>query len=157
MDNYIDDIIIATHTLDEQHRVVKQVFQLLDKFELRISQKKLKLIQEKANFLGYVISDGKYYPDPTKVEALDHWSTPQTIKQWESFLGFINYLRNFIPNCSLLLKQMYDNMTKMKKARKAIPHTPLSEIITSFETVKSLLKRCTGLRIFNPKMPLIVL
>ncbi|KAF8750370.1 hypothetical protein RHS01_09469 [Rhizoctonia solani] len=38
--------------------------------------------------------------DQKKIEAVTSWPTPKTVKQVQAFLGFVNYLRRFIPNFS---------------------------------------------------------
>ena len=37
-------------------------------------------------------------PDPIKVQALQDLPTPQTQKEFQSFLGLINYLQPFLPD-----------------------------------------------------------
>lgn len=39
-------------------------------------------------------------PDPERIKAINELSEPINKKQLQSFLGMVNYLRNFIPNLS---------------------------------------------------------
>ena len=44
-------------------------------------QTRLNSVEMKLNFLGYLIKDGKRYPAPEKVEAIDNWVLPTNANQ----------------------------------------------------------------------------
>jgi hypothetical protein len=47
-----------------------------------------------------------------KVQAVKEWPTPQTVKQVQSFLGFANFLRRFVPNYSTLARPLHNRTHK---------------------------------------------
>ncbi|CCH61610.1 hypothetical protein TBLA_0F00657 [Henningerozyma blattae CBS 6284] len=47
-----------------------------------------------------------------KIRAVKEMPTPNTIKSAQSFLGMVNYYRNFIPQCSLLSKPIIEFISK---------------------------------------------
>jgi hypothetical protein len=47
-------------------------------------------------FLGFIVSTQGIRMDPTKVEVIQDWPVPTTLKQLQSFLGFCNYYRAFL-------------------------------------------------------------
>lgn len=49
-------------------------------------------------FLGHIICPGQILPDPTKITCVEQFPLPVNSHQLHSFLGLINYLRDFIPN-----------------------------------------------------------
>ncbi|KAF8750028.1 hypothetical protein RHS01_09631 [Rhizoctonia solani] len=49
--------------------------------------------------------------DQKKIEAVTSWPTPKTVKQVQAFLGFVNYLRRFIPNFSSVARPLH-NLTR---------------------------------------------
>jgi len=49
-----------------------------------------------------IFSEKGIEPDPDRVKSIIQLNTPQNIKQLQSFLGMVNYLRLFIPNISEL-------------------------------------------------------
>ena len=46
--------------------------------------------------------DGTISPDPKKIAAIQELKPPSTKRQVKSFLGMVNYLSDYIPNCSQL-------------------------------------------------------
>ncbi|KAF8749464.1 hypothetical protein RHS01_09967 [Rhizoctonia solani] len=63
------------------------------------------------DYLGIVISPAGFSMDQKKIEAVTSWPMPKTVKQVQAFLGFVNYLRRFIPNFSLVARSLH-NLTK---------------------------------------------
>ncbi len=53
-------------------------------------------MEAKINFLGLVIGEGEVTPDTEMYTTLTEWPEPRTKKELQSFLGFVNYYREFI-------------------------------------------------------------
>jgi hypothetical protein len=51
-------------------------------------------------FLGYVISPDGIFMDKSKVETIQCWATPSSVKDVQRFLGFANFYRRFIKGYS---------------------------------------------------------
>ena len=47
-------------------------------------------------FVGLVISEGQVAMDPVKVAGVKDWPVPEQLVVIQSFLGFINFYRQFI-------------------------------------------------------------
>lgn len=76
------------------------------------------------------------------------WSLPQTATQWYTFIGFVNFLSCFIPNCSSLLKPLYSHHSCLvKKEPSNISSTILQH---NFNQLKEYIKQSVGLQLFNP-------
>ena len=54
-------------------------------------------------FLGMIIGQGKVEMDNKKLEAIEKWKPPTTVKGVQSFTGFANFYRKFIPNFSNII------------------------------------------------------
>ena len=50
----------------------------------------------RVEFLGYVIGKEEVSTDPEKSQAVRDWNLPKTVKQFQAFLGFINFNQKFI-------------------------------------------------------------
>ena len=51
-------------------------------------------------FLGLIIGQGEIKMDGKKLEAIEKWKPPTLVKGMQSFTGFANFNRKFIPNFS---------------------------------------------------------
>ena len=73
-------------------------------------------IQE-VKILGHIISVEGIKVDPKRIEGILIISHPRNLKELQSFIGKINFLRRFIPNLVELLrniKNMLKNETEVK-------------------------------------------
>jgi hypothetical protein len=77
--------------------------------------------------LGHIISKEGIRIDPSRIEAILKIEHPRNLKELQSFIGKINFLRRFIPNLAELLR----NITNMLKKDAKIKWDPESR--RSFE------------------------
>jgi hypothetical protein len=79
-----------------------------------------------------------------------HWANPQTGKDIQSFLGFINYFREYIPDYSKLTGR-FDELRSVKTV---VWNEKLDE---SFESLKRhMVHNASVLSPFNPDLPVIL-
>jgi hypothetical protein len=83
--------------------------------------------------LGHIISKDIINIDPSRIESIQKLEHPRNIKELQSFIGKINFLRRFIPNSAELLR----NITNMLKNDTKIKWNTESK--QSFEQVKHVL------------------
>ena len=96
---YIDDLFIASRTLEEHIEHLSTVLRRLGDNNLWTSAGKCHLGYTKIRVLGHIISANIIEVDPRKFPQLDSFQLPnKTGKTVESFLGFCNYFRNHIPS-----------------------------------------------------------
>ena len=107
---YLDDVITKGKSFRDQLENLKKVFQRFREHHLKIKPKKCHLFQTEVVFLGRKVTPEGISVDPSKIEAIQKWPVPKTIKELEKFLGFINYHREFIPNIS----ERAQNLFKLK-------------------------------------------
>ncbi len=67
---YVDDILIATTTVEQHLEKLDQVFQCLAAAGLKCKPAKCSFMKGKINFLGRVIGEGEVRPDPEMYKTL---------------------------------------------------------------------------------------
>ena len=112
---YIDDIIVYGATMEEVLDNLSTVFGRLVDAGVKLKAKKCFLFQKETTYLGHVISSEGVKCDPIKVQAVQDWHAPKTVKQVRSFLGMVCYYNKFIKNYASVAKPLYDLLGKKKK------------------------------------------
>lgn len=97
---YLDDILIYSDTLEEHTEHVKRALQKLEAAGICLKLEKCAFDQQKVSFLGFVISTEGISMDPSKVSAIQEWSTPKSAFDIQVFLGLANFYRRFVQNYS---------------------------------------------------------
>lgn len=104
---YIDDILVATDSVEEHLRVLKSVFNRLAKFNVKLNGEKCLFLKPKIRYLGHILSSDGVRPIQQKVEAIQKAPRPKDVSELKSLLGAINYYGRFMPNLATLLQPLY--------------------------------------------------
>jgi hypothetical protein len=97
---YLDDILIYSQNAKEHKEHVQTVLQLLQRHNLLVDPDKCNWHQEEVEFLGCIVGKNGFKMSPDKIQVVKDWPTPTTVKEVQSFLGFVNFNRQFIQNFS---------------------------------------------------------
>lgn len=97
---YLDDILVYSSNPEEHEKDVRDVLSALDMAKLKLKPEKCRYHTKEVTFLGYVITTQGIKMDPSKVSSILTWSSPTTVKETQSFLGFANFYRRFIKDYS---------------------------------------------------------
>ena len=95
---YIDDVVVVGRTFDKHLQNLKAVFERLRQAGLKLKPSKCVFFQRSVQYLGYIVSTRGIQPDPEKLEKVNTWPTPSSVKSVQQFLGFANYYRRFVRN-----------------------------------------------------------
>ena len=94
---YIDDIVIATETVEDHMVRLREVFECLREASFILRVAKCNFMKSEIKYLGRVVSAEGIKPDPKAVSKLRDWEIPRNETEMQSFLDFPNYYREFIP------------------------------------------------------------
>jgi hypothetical protein len=67
--------------------------------------------------LGHIVSQDGIRIDPKRVVAIDTINIPRNVKEIQSFLGKIIFLRRFIPNIVEIVKLITDMLKKNSEVK----------------------------------------
>lgn len=130
---YLDDIIIATDTIEKHFEILKTLANRLTNAGLTISPDKSRFCMKSLNYLGYIITDGGIEPDPEKTAAVHNYAQPQNIKDVRRLIGLAGWYRRFIPNFSLITAPLSEMTKKGRKFEWTI------EAENALQTIKNVL------------------
>ena len=105
---YLDDVLVYGKTFEDHVTNLVVVLKRLQSKGVKLRADKCVLLKQKVRYLGRLISEKGYEPDPKDTEALDKFrKAPQTIGELRTLLGFFGYYRNYIRNFSQKFKPLY--------------------------------------------------
>jgi hypothetical protein len=114
---YLDDLTVFSKS-DEEHIIhLKQTFEKCRKFGLSLNPKKSHFAMQEGKLLGHIVSRDGIRIDPKRVEAIETLAIPRNVKEIQSFLGKINFLRRFVPNFVEIVKLITDMLRKNNEVK----------------------------------------
>lgn len=132
---YMDDVVIFSRSLQEHIHHIKIIFEELRKANLKIQLDKSEFLCKQVAFLGHIITPEGIKPNPSKVEAVQKFPIPKTVKEIKRFLGLIGYYRKFIANFAKLTSPLSKCLRKGEKINIENP-----DYIEAFNICKELLQ-----------------
>jgi hypothetical protein len=95
---FFDDILIYRKTWTDHLTHVDQVLRLLSQHQLFLKQSKCAFGASEVEYLGHLVGKDGVRVDPKKIEAMQDWPHPKTLKSLRGFLGLTGYYRKFVKN-----------------------------------------------------------
>ena len=141
---YIDDILIASETIEQHLDDLRAVFETLSANGLVIQRSKCVLGKPTLEFLGYTVNEDGITPLQEKVEVIRATKPPTSIKELQRFLGMVGYYRKFIPQAATHLYHLFE---ALKGKPKTLEWTV--DCQKSFEATKEALAKASML--FHPR------
>eukprot|EP00873_Tetraselmis_striata_P001628 jgi/Tetstr1/421892/TSEL_012792.t1 len=104
---YLDDVLIYSKTAEEHLEHIRLVLRELQRHHLHIKLSKCSFGRTSVEFLGHIVEAGQIKMDPRKVEAVQQWPVPKTVKDVRGFLGLAGYYRKFIHNFAAIAAPLH--------------------------------------------------
>ena len=110
---YVDDIGIAAHTVDELLSNIEAVFQQIQKAGLKLSMAKCAFGHPQIDFLGRSITSKGVAPLEDKIDDfLKKVKLPTSVKSLQRYIGFVQFYRQYIPRLAEKLTPLYKLLQK---------------------------------------------
>lgn len=139
---YIDDVLVFSKNEQEHREHLHLLFKRLDEYGLLVNVRKCILGESEVPFLGYSVTAEGTRPLRSKVEAINDYPPPSTVRDLRRFLGMINFYRRFIPHAAELHAPLNTIISgPMVKNKQPITWTP--ELLRAFEGCKKSLSDAT--------------
>ena len=126
---FIDDLLIFSRNEKEHFRHLQLVFERLSQYGLILNRYKCIFKVSEIDFLENRISHKGVLPLVQKVEAIQNFPMPKTMRQLRKFLGMINFYRRFIPQAGAILHPLERHFSLRKNSKKSIPWSEESKVL----------------------------
>ena len=87
---YVDDVVIATPTLEDHIEWLDEVFTYMKQAGLKCKPSKCAILRDSLKYLGRLVDKHGVRQDSEAVEGVLTWKPPKTDTQLRSFLQFAN-------------------------------------------------------------------
>ncbi|UYV63011.1 hypothetical protein LAZ67_2002842 [Cordylochernes scorpioides] len=142
-----DDIIIYSSSFSQHMNLIKQVFEKLLEYNIKLKFNKCSFAQSEVKYLGHTIGHNKVKPDPDKIKAVQDFPQPTTVKGIRRFIGLANFYRKFIPRFA----EIATPLTNLTQKNKLFSWTP--QVDKYFIELKAALTSEPILTTYNPEVP----
>ena len=147
---FIDDICISGET-DEVHlERLKQVFDRLREYNLKINKEKSFFMKDEITYCDYKVDKNGIHKTQEKVEAILNAPQPNNVSQVKAFLGLVSYYSRFVPNLSTIAHPLNQLLRKNVRFKWSL------ECERAFNAIKNEITSDRVLTHFNPKLPLVL-
>ncbi|XP_060764633.1 esterase OVCA2 isoform X4 [Neoarius graeffei] len=134
---YTDDLLVSAESPEICRDASLRLLQHLVQKGFKVSRTKLQFCKDTVKYLGFELSQGCRKLSADRVQAILDTKRPATKHALMSFLGLINYCRQWIPDCSSYDKILRSAISHQDPQRH--PLTWTDTMINAYHSLKSAL------------------
>ena len=136
---YLDDILIASSSIEEHKEHVSKVLQKLAEAGLRLTPEKCCFAKTEIEYLGYTLTPNGVKPNNTKVKAITEFPTPNDVSAVKRFLGMLNFYRKHIKDFASIAMPLTALTRKDKTTGKTVTFQWTEDCEKALSTLKQKL------------------
>ena len=110
---FFDNILVYSRDLQSHVHHLEVVLSILRNQKLYANMRKCHFTQLKLEYLSHIISADRVAANPSKIEAMQCWSTPQNLKELRGFLGLTGYHRKFVASYGKIAYPLTEQLKKI--------------------------------------------
>lgn len=134
---YLDDLVAISKDFDSHLKLLDIIYEKLKSAGLTVNLKKCKFCKDKLQYLGYVVDGRGLHTDPSKLEVINNFPIPKTVKDLRSFLGMCSYYRRFISDFAHIASPLTKLTGGSKNSKKPLEWNDSADI--AFNKLKQVL------------------
>ena len=143
---YLDDLIVVGKSFRSHLNNLKDVFDRLRRFNLKVSPRKCQFMRHELKFLGWIAGRNGISIPPENTMAIKSRRPPISTQEVESFLRYINYHRSHVKKFAEIATPLY--ALTDQKARK-VPFVWTNTHQEVFEKLVTIMTTAPVMRIPN--------
>ena len=154
---YLDDLLIASPSLDEHLEHLRAVFKVLERSKLSLNAGKCTIASTEVIYLGYHVNADGFKPPEDRIKTIINYPQPVTIEELRRFNGIFNFYRAAIPGAARLEAPLTDLLqgSQKKKDKRLIEWTP--ELEAAFNACRLGITEAVRMTFLAPDAPLTLL
>ena len=152
---YLDDCIVYATGTDEFCDRLEQLFKRFRDKHIFLKAIKCKLGMSEVEYVGKTISKDGLRMSDKQIKGVNDFPKPVNNTQLRSFLGFINYFRDYVPNHSNIVSPLTKMVNHSAAKKTAIVWTP--EAVLAFDKVKQLISVSPKLYFIHDTAPIVLM
>lgn len=138
---FLDDILCFSPTPEMHKTHLRRLLNRLREYGVLVNPAKCVWGQPEVTFLGYHVSASGTRPLDAKVQAIQDFPVPQTVKELRRFLGMLNFYRRFIPNAAKVQAPLNGILAGKVTKNQPVQMTPTQ--LEAFSECKKALSNAT--------------
>ncbi|KAL5560504.1 hypothetical protein UlMin_036715 [Ulmus minor] len=135
MEVYVDDMLVKSLKTEEHIRNLKETFDILRRYKMKLNPSKCAFGVSSGKFLGFMVNHRGIEANPAKIQALLDMEPPRKIKEVQKLTGRIAALNRFISRATDRCKSFFQALRKGKD------FIWIADCEQSFQDLKSYLGR----------------
>ncbi|KAL5847401.1 hypothetical protein ACOSQ3_010925 [Xanthoceras sorbifolium] len=114
MEVYIDDMLVKSLIADQHLYHLRQSFDIIDKYGMKLNPTKCSFGVSSGKFLGYLVTKGGVEANPDQIQSIMNLRSPKSIKDVQKLTGRLATLNRFISKSSEKCKPFFYALKKSK-------------------------------------------
>ncbi|XP_068475223.1 uncharacterized protein [Phaseolus vulgaris] len=147
---YVDDIVVKSDSCEQHVSDLKEVFQALRQYRMRLNPEKCAFGVEGGKFLGFMLTHRGIEANPEKCKAITEMRSPNGLKEIQRLVGRLTSLSRFVPKLSERTRPI------IKLLKKTTKFEWTDECEQNFQQLKAFLASPPVIQKSNPREPIVV-